>query len=52
MTFWSNGIQALQYRWKKHVDRKDNYVEKLASFGRIPWKYLVQTINFLVNLCK
>ena len=28
MTFLTNGTQALQHRWKKWVDSKDDYVEK------------------------
>ena len=46
--FFTNKIQR---RWKMCVDRKGDYVEKLASFGHIPWEYLGQPINFLV-VCK
>ena len=28
MTFFTNGIQAMQYRWKKHVNCKGDDIEK------------------------
>ena len=33
-SFYTRGIQALQHRWKKCVDRRGHYVEKL-KFGQI-----------------
>ena len=40
--FLTNGIQTPQHRWKKCVDCKGYYVEKLTSYGHFPRKYLGQ----------
>ena len=50
MTFLTNGIQALQHRWKKRVEYRGDYVEKYTPFGYIPWEYLGQLT--LVRLAK
>ena len=34
--FFTNEIQALQHWWKKCVDYKKDYVEKLNSLNHIP----------------
>ena len=34
-SFYPTGIQALQHRWKKCVDRRGDYVEKQTTFGQI-----------------
>ena len=41
-----NEIQALQHRWKKWLDPKEDDVVKITSFGHIPWDYLCQPMNF------
>ena len=35
ITFLTNVIQALQHRWNKCVDCKEDYVKKYTSFGHI-----------------
>ena len=32
MTFRINGIQALQYQWKKGVDHQNDYIENSTAF--------------------
>ena len=36
MTFLAHRIQARQQQWKKCVDGKEDYAEKLPSFNNIP----------------
>ena len=49
ISFWTNEIQALQHRWKKRVNRLEDYVEKYILFGHISWEYLGHRVNFSVN---
>ena len=46
MTYSTNRIQTLQLIWRKYVDCKGDYVEKVASFCHIPWEYLVNLWTF------
>ena len=45
-SFYAIGIQALQRRWKKCVDRRGDYVEKYTTFGQIWPLHHCQPINF------
>ena len=47
-SFYTIGIQALQHRWKKCVDRRGDYmyVEKLTTFGQIQPLHHSQPKNF------